>query len=167
MHIVKDEDALAEGGNEAVQLRDGCGTGGAGQTVEQALFIPFGLEFPDEPGARVGKSLVIHVHRVLRGKEQTQAEGAGLFEHTQQRPFGGRGRSGREVAVYLIHIENGTEGTGACLRTHPGLDGSEEQGEEEHALPIVQVGEIENAVTGPSVLGEEQRGHIERLAFAP
>ncbi len=160
MHIVKDEDALAEGRNEAVELRDRRCTGGAGQAVEQALLIPLGLELTDEPGARVGKSLVIHVHRVLRGEEQAQAKGTGLLEHTQQRPLGRRVGSGREVAVYLIHIEDGTEGTRAGLRAHPSLDGGEEQSQEEHALTVVQVGEIEDAMAGPTVLSEQTaRGH--------
>ena len=80
-------------------------------------------------------------------------------------PLEGGFAVGRQVAVDLIHIQDGAERTRTGLRAHPGLDGRQQQGEEEHALAVAQVGEIEDAVARPAIFGEQQRWDIEGLAL--
>lgn len=141
--------------------------GSAFEAVEEAVFVAFGLEFADEPGSGVGEGFVVEVDGVLGDEEEAEAKGAGLFEEAEEQVFAGWVAGGGEVAEDFVEVEEGAEGRGTGLGTHPGFDGGEEEGGEEHALAVGEVGEVEDGVAGEAFGGVEEGGDVEGFAFDP
>jgi hypothetical protein len=127
--------------------------GRALEAVDEAHFVALGLQAADEPGAAVGEAFVVEVDGVLRGQDDADAEGAGLLEEREQRELRGGIRGGREVAEDLVHIDEGAEAGGAGLGAHPTDDLIEEQGDEEHAFGVGEMGDGENGDAGLADLG--------------
>ena len=169
MHAVEEEDAFAEGVEQFVQSGPVGASSGAGafETFEDALFVAVGLEASDEPRAAVGQRFVIEVGGVLRGDEDAEAEGAGLFEEEEKRAFGRRVGDGREVAEDFVHVEQRAQRRCAGLAAHPGDDFFEQGGDEKHALGIGEVGDAEDGEAGFAFGRVEEAGDVERFAFAP
>ena len=65
--------------------------------------------------------------------------------------LGGRVGDRRQVADDLVEIEQRAQAAGAALGAHPGFHRGEQQGDEEHALGVAQVGDVEDAVARPAV----------------
>ena len=103
----------------------------------------------------------------MRGEQHAHAKGARLFQHAEHGLFGGRVGGGRHVAENFIHVDEGAQAGGTGLRTHPGFDRGEEQCDEEHALRVAQVRNVEYAVTRAAILGKQQCGDVEALSLAP
>ena len=168
MHVVQQEDALAQARDHAVVGRPvQPGRGGAFQAVQQTLLILVGLQLANEPATCVGEGLVIHIHGVLGHQHLAHAKGARLLEHAQHQGLGRRVGDRRQVAKDLVEVEDGAQHRGARLRAHPGFDGGIEQCNEEHALGIGEVRQVKDAVTRPPVWPIQQAGDIQRLAFDP
>ena len=51
-----------------------------GEAIQDACFVAFGLQSPDEPRPDVGKALVVEIDRILRGQDDAETEGPSLFE---------------------------------------------------------------------------------------
>ena len=84
MHVVHEEDAIAEAREKffhvaTAELRV-LRAGGAFESVEHAGFVALGLQAAEPPGADVRERLVVEVHRILRGQQDAESEGAGLLE---------------------------------------------------------------------------------------
>ena len=136
--------------------------GGAFEAVEDAGFIALGLEAAEEPGADIGEGLVVEVDGILGGDEQAESEGAGLLEEDH-----GGVRGGGEVAVDFVHVEHGAEAGGAALGSHPAEHLIEEEGDEEHALAVVEVSDAEDADAGLAGGGVEEAFDVEGFAGEP
>ena len=137
--------------------------GGALQTVEQAVFIVFGLQLADEPGTGIGEGLVVQVGGVLRDQHLPNAKSPRLFEHPQHDLLGRRVEDRGHIAEDFIEIEDGPQGGGAALGPHPGFDSTVEQGDEKHALFVAQVGDVEDAVARAAI-GRVEQGTRYRVA---
>lgn len=141
--VVDDEHAFAEAGQELIHLAAAEGSAaGAGcpfQPIQDSCLIPFGLQSAEEPGAAVCQSFVVEVDGVLSGEDDSQSEGACLFEQCEHGLFAGWIADGREVAEDFIHIQQCSEAGGAGLLSHPGDQFIEQHGDEEHAFRVGQV----------------------------
>ena len=71
--------------------------------------VTIGLQAADKPGARIGKSFVVQVHRVLGGQNDAEPEGAGLFEQGEERCFGWRVFDRREIPENFVHVQDGPQ----------------------------------------------------------
>ena len=167
MHIVQQEHPLAQPRDEVVVGAAVHARRGAFQTVQQPLLVALGLQAADEPGARVAQGLVVNVHGVLGDQHQPDAEGPGLLEHPQQRRLGGRVGRGRQVAVNLVEIEQRAQHIAAGLGAHPGFHRGKQQRDEEHALAVAQVGQVEHAVAGLALGRPQQAGDVQGHALQP
>jgi hypothetical protein len=58
---------------------------GSFKAAQNSFFVLIGLQATNEPGACVGKSLVVKIHRILSGEHHTQSKGSGLLQQGQQR----------------------------------------------------------------------------------
>ena len=152
MYIVQQEDAFAQAGDEPIVSAAVEAPGsGAFQSIQQTLLVLVSLQFPNEPGSSIREGFVVHVHRILGGQQQTQSKSARLLQHAQEGLFGRRVGLRRQVAENFIHVEQCAQGSGAGLGAHPGLHRREQERDEEHALGIAQVRQIEDTVARPAI----------------
>ena len=91
MHVVHQEDAVAEAGEQRFHFLAVEGrvlrSGGPFETVEHAQLVALGLQAAEKPCADVGERLVIEVHRILGGEQAAEPESAALFENCHHRPL--------------------------------------------------------------------------------
>ncbi len=169
MHVVEQEDATAERGDELLELGaiEPSLARGALEPVEHALLVLVGLQAPDQPGARVRQALVVEVDRVLGGQQYAQAECPRLLQQRQQRLLRGRLRGRREEAEDLVHVEQRPQAGRARLPAHPGQDGVQQQRHEEHALGVGQVRDREDRDARLAAGAAQQLADVERDALHP
>src|SRR5262249_1203805 len=147
--IVQQKDTVAQRGDDVFQVvlvteRAALGFH-ALQPLDKAGLVAIGLKFADEPGAGVGERLVVKIDGGLRGQQNPNAESAGLLEQRHERALCGRiGRVGRQVAKNLVEVKDGPQVVGSSLFTRPVENLFEEEGDEKHALSVVEVGDIED-----------------------
>ena len=169
MGVAHHEDALFEVRHEAVEggaVEAFAGDGG-GEAFDDAHFVALGLEAADEPGSGVGQAAVVEVDGVLGRKDDAEAVGARLLEEGQHGGLGRRVGVGWEVAEDFVHVEDGAQGGGSGLAAGPGEDFVEQDGHEEHALGVLQVGDGEDGDAGAAVGGAEEAGDVQGFAFGP
>ena len=121
--VVHEENSVAEAGHGGLHFTAlklaAARADRAFEAVEQSSFVALGLQAADPPGADVRQRFVVEIHRVLRGEQHAEAEGASLLQEDHHRLLRRRHGGGRQVAVDLVHVEEGAEGGGALLSTHP------------------------------------------------
>ncbi len=137
------------------------------QPVQQARLVPLRLQPAHEPGPAVRQPLVVQVHRVLRRQHHADAERPRLFEQRQQRLFGRRVGDGREVAKDFVHVDQRAQAGRARLRADPADDLVEQQGDKEHALVVVEVGNREDRDARRARSGIEQVADVEGFPRQP
>jgi len=148
MHVVDEKCTLGQLRDDPVYLASFETTAGRVQTIQQTLLILVGLEPSDHPRSGVGESPVVHIDRILRCQEQSHAKGARLLEHAQQDGPRGRVRYRWQVTHNLVEIDEHAQAAGSSLRAHPGFNRGQEQRHKEHALVVIQVGDVEYVVPG-------------------
>ena len=171
MHVVHQEHAAAQAGEhllhpvavERLPRLGGCPL----EPLDDARLVPLGLQPAEEPRAGVRQRLVVEVHRVLRGDDDAEAEGAPLLQQRQQRRLRRRVRHGRQVAEDLVHVEERAQAGGAPLRPHPSHHLVQQQRDEEHPLGVGQVRDRQDRDARLAVGRVEQALHVERLAGGP
>jgi len=87
VHVVHQEDALAQAGEDALRARAVEALAGrrSFETVEQPGLVALGLQAADEPAAGVREPLVVEVHRVLSGEHDAEPVGARLLQQREHR----------------------------------------------------------------------------------
>ena len=169
--VVHQKNAAAQAGDDlvklaAVEAAAGCGRDGF-QPFQHARLVALRLQLADEPGAGVGQSLVVQVHRVLGRQHHADTEGARLFHQRQQRALAGRFADGREEAKHLIHVDQRAQAGGTGLRAHPGDDLFQQQGDEEHPLGVAEMCNVEDAHVGLGIAAVEHMVDVERHTLYP
>ena len=137
------------------------------QTIHQPILILFGLQTANNPGAHIGKSFVVHIHRVLGGKYQSDSKGTSLFQHAQHQDMAGWVGNRWQITENFIKINQSTQPTGAALSAHPGFYRGQQHGHKKHALVIIQMSNIENAMAWFAPRTIEQCLHIQRFTCHP
>ncbi len=169
MHVVEKEHPLADAGENRIHagLIEGTASRGAGKPVHQAALVVLCLQPSNEPGATVGKALVIEVNRILGGQDDAHSERARLLEQGHQRGLGRRIGNRREVAEDLVHVEQCPQAGGAGLTPYPGEGLVEQHGDKEHAFGVTEVGNGEDGDAWLPLRRIEQAADIQRLALHP
>jgi hypothetical protein len=171
VHVVHQEDARAEAGEEPVARRAveriAGGGGGALEAVEHAQLVALGLESAEEPGADVRERLVVEVDRILGRDHDAEPVGARLLEEREERLLGRRIRDRREEAEELVEEDERAQARAARLRAHPGHGLVEQERDEEAPLRLGEVRERDDREPRPARVGPEERIERERLAREP
>ncbi len=167
VHVVHQEDSLAQAGEQLVVLGAIDPRRRALQPVEKALLILVGLQAPEEPRAGVGEPFVVEIDGVLSRQQQAHPERSRLLEHAQHRRFRGGHGDRRQETLDLVEVDDGAQRGRPGLRPHPAVDGVEEQRHEEHALALGKMGDVKDRVTRAAVGGKQHAAHVKRLAFGP
>ena len=167
MHVVQKEAPFLEARDRPIRVGARHADSRSLQSVQEPFLVPLGLEPPDQPGPRIGQSLVVEVHGVLRHDEHADAEGARLLQEREQGALGRRLRDGREVPEDFVEVEQRLQLGRARLRPRPGPEALQESGHEEHPRPVVQVREVEDVAAGTPRGVAQQARRVEGLAGPP
>ena len=152
--------------SERLNFAPACGSSSF-EPFQHAELVTLSLQSSQEPSAGVGESLVVEVHGVLRGEDDTQTERAGLLEQCEHRPFAGRVGRRREVAEDLVHVEYRPQAARAGLRADPVQHFVEQDRDKEHPLGVVQMSDRQDRQPGPLLGSIKQRLDVERFALQP
>src|SRR5690606_20119644 len=111
--------------------------------------------------------LVVEVHRVLRGQDETHPDRTRLLEKRQQWPLRGRLGDRRQHAEYLVHVHERPEACRAAQRPRPGQDLRVQEGEEERALGVAEMTDRQDGDARLAVLSVEEPLQVKRLTLRP
>ena len=169
MHVAHQEHAAAEVRHQSLQRRavESLARRRARQAFDHARLVALRLQAADEPGARVGQSAIVEVHRILRRQHDAESERAGLLEQGQHRRLRRRVGRGREIAEDLVHVEQRAQRRGARLPARPREHFVQQHRHEEHPFGVAQVRDGQNGNARLAFRRVEQPLHVQRLAFGP
>jgi len=169
VHVLDHELPRAEAGNEAVHFPAGrSAAGGQLHPVHEPVLVALGLQLAYEPGTGVGHGLVVHVHRVLSGQQDTQAERPGLLEQHHERCLGGRIEGiWRNVPGDLVEVQQRPQRVRALLAAHPGHQFVEHGGHHEHPLLVVEMGQVDDVAGSPPGVLTQHGGDVQGCAGPP
>ena len=158
---------MLEAADRLVERGDVDATGGRAQPLEHAFLVALGLQATDEPAAGVRHCLVVEVDGVLRRDDHADPEGACLLHQGQDRLLGRRGRGGRREAEDLVEVDERAQVARPGLTVHPREQAGEDERDDELALLLGEVREVDDRGPGLSLGREEQRAGVDRGAAAP
>ena len=163
----EEELALAEAADRLVELRDVRAAARRAEPLEHPGLVVLGLEAPDEPRARVRHRLVVQVDGVLGREHEAEPERAALLEDRQDRLLRRRRGARGHVAEHLVHVRERAQVGRALLAPHPRHELREDERDDELALGVREVRQVDDGAAWPALGGEEERLGVERLALAP